>query len=207
MLPSRLSRLGLQLLSVGLLGIAMASSLSAQRGALTRPRNLGELIGQSAVILRGHVVSARAEPHPELTNLWTIVVTLRVREVLKGEAGSTFTFRQFIWDIRDRYDAAGYRKGQELLLLMNPPTRYGLSSPAGLEQGRFRILRDREGRETAVNGHGNAGLFRDLGQQLTRKHIGLTPQLSALVREQPSGPLSLESLRDLILRLSAVNLN
>jgi hypothetical protein len=139
------------------LPFVLSSPLYAQRGALTRSRNLGELVSQSAVILRGNVISARAEPHPDLTNLWTVVVTLQVRETLKGEAGPTFTFRQFIWDIRDRYDAAGYRKGQDLLLLMNPPTRYGLSSPAGLEQGRFRIQRDGAGRETAVNGHGNAG--------------------------------------------------
>ena len=118
-------------LGLVLFGLTSARPLLAQRGALTRSRNLGELVSQSAVILRGHVVSVRAEPHPELTNLWTIVVTLRVREVLKGDAGPTFTFRQFIWDIRDRYDAAGYRKGQELLLLMNPTTRYGLSSPVG----------------------------------------------------------------------------
>jgi len=193
-------------LGLVLLGLTSARPLLAQRGALTRSRNLGELVSQSAVILRGHVVSVRAEPHPELSNLWTIVVTLRVREVLKGDAGPTFTFRQFIWDIRDRYDAAGYRKGQQLLLLMNPVTRYGLSSPAGLEQGRFRIRRDRDGRELAVNGHGNANLFRDLQQQLTRKRIELAPQAANLIQQHPSGPLPLDGLRDMIQQLRSVNL-
>ena len=193
-------------LGLVLLGLTSARPLLAQRGALTRSRNLGELVSQSAVILRGHVVSVRAEPHPELSNLWTIVVTLRVREVLKGDAGPTFTFRQFIWDIRDRYDTAGYRKGQQLLLLMNPVTRYGLSSPAGLEQGRFRIRRDRDGRELAVNGHGNANLFRDLQQQLTRKRIELAPQAASLIQQHPSGPLPLDGLRDMIQQLRSVNL-
>lgn len=193
--------------SIGILLVfVMATPLNAQRGAMTRTRNLGELVAQSSVILRGNVVNARVGPHPELTNLFTLVITLRVREVLKGDAGPTFTFRQYIWDIRDRYDLAGYKKGQVLLLLMNPPTRYGLSSPAGLEQGRFRILRDQEGRERAVNGHGNAGLFRDLEQQLTRKRIGLSPQLSALVKQSLPGPLALESLRGLIRELGAANL-
>ena len=45
------------------------------------------------------VVSVRMEKHPELTNLDTVVVTLRVRETLKGQAGETFTFRQYVWDL------------------------------------------------------------------------------------------------------------
>lgn len=194
-----------QALSAILFLFIVAGPLKAQRGALTRSRNLSELVGQSAAILRGHVVSARVEPHPELANLWTVVVTLRVEEVLKGDVGSTFTFRQFIWDIRDRYDAAGYKKGQGLLLLMNRPTRYGLSSPAGLEQGRFRVLRDGEGRETAVNGHGNAGLFRDLDRQMARMRISLPPQLATLVKQHRSGPIPLDSLRDLIRQVGAVS--
>lgn len=83
--------------------------------------------------MRGHVVSARVEPHPEFQNLRTVVVTFQVEEVLKGQADETVTFRQFIWDIRDRYNAAGYRKGQYLLLLMTKPSPYGLSSPVGLD--------------------------------------------------------------------------
>lgn len=179
--------------------------ISAQRGALTRPRDLGQLVEQSALIVRGHVVSARVEPHPELIHLATVVVKFRVQETLKGQPDTDFTFRQYIWDIRDRYDAAGYRKGQEFLLLMNPPTRYGLSSPAGLEQGRFRITRDAQGKRLAVNGHSNAALFRDLEPQMTRKRIGLPPHLSTMVREPTAGPVPLSDLEDLIRSLAAVN--
>jgi len=90
--------------------------LSAQRGAITLPQNLNELVDEAAVIVRGQVLSARVEPHPDLKGLFTVVATLRVDETLKGNPGPIFTFRQFIWDVRDRYDAAGYRKGQHLLL-------------------------------------------------------------------------------------------
>src|SRR5688572_16742314 len=103
----------------------------AQRGAMTVPRNLDQLTDRAADILRGTVVKAHVEKHPQLTNLDTVVVTLRVRETLKGQASGTYSFRQYIWDVRDRYDNAGYRKGQDLLLLMIAPSRYGLSSPAG----------------------------------------------------------------------------
>lgn len=191
-------RLACLLGCLGLLLWLPVSSAQAQRGAIVMPRNLSELVDQAATIVRGHVISARVEPHPELTGIYTVVVTLQVEEVLKGEAGATFTFRQFIWDIRDRYDAAGYRKGQHLLLLMNAPTQYGLSSPCGLDQGRFRILRDPQGHEFAVNGHANAGLFKDMAPELAKKGVQLTPALSTLVTEHRKGPIMLKDLEDIV---------
>jgi len=182
---------------------ALPTPLAAQRGALVQPRNLGELVSQSSTILRGSILSTKVEPHPELGNLTTLVITLRVRETLKGEAGATFTFRQFIWHVRDRYDAAGYRKGQDVLLLLNPVTRYGLTSPAGLDQGRFRISRDAMGREAAVNGRGNAGLFRGLPEELKSKRLKAAPHLSALIDQQLPGPIALQDLRELVRNLGA----
>ena len=187
------------------LTLLLASPLAAQRGALTLPRSLDQLVDQAATIIRGHVVSARVERHPTLTNLHTIVVTLRVQQTFKGQAGQTFTFRQYIWDVRDRFDAAGYRKGQHLLLLMNPPTRYGLSSPAGLGQGRFRILVDRQGREYALNGHANAGLFRQMSQRLEKSGRTLQPSLAQLADQHRSGPVQLDDLQNFIRTLARTN--
>ncbi len=187
------------------LALLLVSPLAAQRGALTLPRSLDQLVDQAATIIRGHVVSARVERHPTLTNLHTIVVTLRVQQTLKGQAGQTFTFRQYIWDVRDRFDAAGYRKGQHLLLLMNPPTRYGLSSPAGLGQGRFRILRDAQGREYALNGHANAGLFRQMAPRLEKRGLPLPPAMARMVTQHRAGPVQLDELQDLIRTLTRTN--
>ena len=64
----------------------------------------------------------------QLQNLTTVVVTIRVLETLKGTPAPTLIFRQFIWDIRDKYDLAGYRKGQDLLLLLNADSAYGLTA-------------------------------------------------------------------------------
>lgn len=179
-----------------------AAPIGAQRGAVTVPQNLGQLVDEAAVIVRGHVVSARFEPHPQLQGLATVVVTLQVQETLKGSVGSTYTFRQFIWDVRDRYDLAGYRKGQQLLLLMTKPSSYGLSSPVGLEQGRFRILTDAAGNQVAVNGRANAGLFRDLAPVLRSKGARLSPRQAALVTAPAPGPAPLDELRDLIRQLA-----
>jgi hypothetical protein len=128
------------------------------------------------------VLSAKAEPHPELRGLQTIVVTLRVSERLKGNSPDIYTFRQYIWDIRDRYNTAGYRKGQHLLLMMNKPSRYGLTSTTGLEQGRFTIRGDAAGTTFAVNGRGNVGLFSNIEPQLQQRKIRVSAGAGKMIR-------------------------
>ena len=116
--------------------------LAAQRGHLTVSRNLDFLVSQAATIVEGSVVGWSVAKHERFTNLDILSVTIQVKDVLKGEAGETLTFRQHISDIRDRWDGAGYRKGQKVLLLINQVNRYGLTSTSGVQQGRFRIRRD-----------------------------------------------------------------
>lgn len=181
-----------------LLACVVAAPVWAQHGALTVPRNLDQLTDRAADIVRGTVISARVEKHPEFTNLDTVVVTLRVRETLKGAAQGTYTFRQYIWDIRDTHDAAGYRKGRDMLLLMIAPSQYGLSSPAGMDQGRFRIARDRAGREIAVNGTGNMRLFDGLRAAADKEGIALSSSQMSLVAKPRKGPVELRELTALI---------
>jgi len=185
--------------------VLVAVPALAQRGARTIPRNLAELFDQSSQVVRGRVLQAHVEQHPQWDGLWTVVVTLRVEETFKGHATTSLTFRQFIWDARDRMDAAGYRKGQHLLLLLNPPTPLGLSSPAGLEQGRFRILLDASGREWAVNGAGNAGLLHNLGSALKRRRATLTPRVASIIAAEMPGHLELDDLREVLVQLGRQN--
>lgn len=181
-----------------LLACVVAVPVWAQRGALTVPRNLNQLTDRASDIVRGTVVSARVEKHPEFTNLDTVVVTLRVRETLKGQAQGTFTFRQYIWDIRDAQDAAGYAKGQDMLLLLIAPSAHGLSSPAGMDQGRFRIERDRSGREMALNGTGNARLFEGLSAAAEKEGVAFTSKQTSLVAQHRKGPVEVGALTALI---------
>jgi hypothetical protein len=169
----------------------------AQRGAMTVPRNLDQLTDRAQDIVRGTVVDARVEKHPELDALDTIVVTLRVRDTLKGAAQGTFTFRQYIWDVRDRYDAAGYRKGQDVLLFMIAPSRHGLSSPAGMQQGRFHIRRDAAGREVAVNGSGNVRLFEGL-RDPAKLGVALSARQAGLAAKHRRGPVAVDELSAMV---------
>ncbi|MGH7176426.1 MAG: hypothetical protein ACREJC_03510 [Tepidisphaeraceae bacterium] len=184
------------------IALLLAAPVSAQQSALTVPRNLAQLVERSAVIVRGNVISARIEKHPELTALDTLVVTLRVQDTMKGTAGDTFTFRQYVWDIRDRISGVGYKKGQDVLLMMIAPSRYGLSSPAGVEQGRFRIERDAAGREYAVNAHNNRQLFQGVGAQMSMAGITPSPAASSLLAKHHSGQVELRELTTLIRQLA-----
>jgi hypothetical protein len=190
---------------VASLTVIGAASTAGQRSAITAPRNLAEMVDEADLIIRGHVTSTRVEPHPQFPALWTAVVTLQVDETLKGQPSESYTFRQFIWDSQDRVDAAGYQKGGQLLLLLLKPNVQGLSSPAGLEQGRFQLQPDSSGKLFATNGRNNVGLFNGVTQQARIKGARLAPRAIALASEPPKGPVALEDLRDLIRQLAGTN--
>ena len=181
-----------------LLLTAAPQATQAQRGALTVARGLDQLTQESELIVHGSVKSAKVEPHPQFPNLMTVLVSFDVQDTLKGSAKKSIEFRQYVWDIRDQQDKAGYRKGEELLLLLGPVSKYGLTSPVGLEQGRFRVLRDSSGQANAVNGRGNAGLFQQTEGRAQARGIKLSARQSALLRQQQPGPVALSDLKDAI---------
>jgi hypothetical protein len=170
----------------------------SQDSALTLPRNLGELVGESQVVVQGSVTSVALEPHAQLKNLMTVVVTVQVEEALKGQPGTVYTFRQAVIHPRDQRQKMGYQPGQHVLLLVMKPSQYGLTSTAGLNQGRFRIEAGADGKLQATNGAGNLGLFRGLNQHVQTRGLHLTPEAQALATRTEGGPVPLEQLKSLI---------
>ncbi len=187
-----------KVLAAVLLLACLSAPAQAQRGAQTRPRALDQLAQEAELIVRGQVVSTRVEPHPQLKNLMTVVVSMDVQETLKGRSQKRIQFRQYIWDIRDQLDAAKYLKGENLILMLGPVSPYGLTSPVGLEQGRFRVQRDSSGQPVAVNGRGNLGLFAATEQRARAQGLTLPPRTAALVRQAHPGPVRLADLEEAI---------
>jgi hypothetical protein len=189
------------LLLFALVVVGALVNAEAQRGAITVPRNLSQLTARAATVVQGRVSFAREEPHPRYHNLRSVVVTVLVEDVWKGAAGKSLTFRQFIWDPRDSADRAGYREGQELVLFLNHQTSAGFTSPVGLEQGRFRVLRDSAGATVVVNGANNNGLFDGM------QEIATAPQFSPRARRAMApkqlGPVPLDVLKELVRGFSA----
>lgn len=180
-----------------------ALQLLAQSRAYTAPADLDEIVQQAQTIVVGHVVSATVEPHPQFPNLQTVLITMKVEKVLKGEASSPFVFRQFIWDARDISPAssAGYHKAEEIILFLNAQSAYGLTSPVGLDQGRFRIQRDAAGNLTVVNGRSNVGLSSNVAARAHARGLTLSKSASALLTKS-KGPVPLQAFEDLVQTLA-----
>jgi hypothetical protein len=86
--------------------------------------------------------------------------------------------------------------GGEVLLFLNRPTPIGLTSPVGLEQGRFRVAKSSTGKSLAVNGNGNSGLFNGLIESGALDPSKLSAQSRSEVRDFKQGAISLSALKE-----------
>jgi hypothetical protein len=150
------------LLAVLLVSILIAAPLRAQ--LLVMPVDLTYLSQRADVIVHGRVVDVVNEGMPGYANIPTVKVTLAVDEMMRGPEGGTYTFREVSVGIRARMGRKAYRTGQELLLFLTAPSKLGLSSPVGIEQGRFHVTRDPRSSPLVVNEQSNIGLFRNVAQ-------------------------------------------
>jgi len=195
------SRFPLPLLKA-FVGILLLAGVTApafpQSNAVTLPRNLSQLVAESDSVVQGRVTSVSLEPHPQLRNLLMVVVTIQLEETLIGQSTGVYTFSQAAIDKRDQQQKMGYHVGQHLLLLMIRPSVYGLTSPAGIQQGRFELVRGADGKLLAVNGIANAGLFRDMDLQLKGLRAQVSERTVELFDGQKSGPLPVEDLKTVI---------
>ncbi len=184
-------------IGVAVVCTCLLSMAHAQQATAAIHRNIAALTDEAATVIHGKVISATVEPDPGFANITTVLVTMSVQDVLKGSAEKTFTFRQVVWDFRERSNAAGYAKGQEMLLFLRPPSRYGLTSPAGLQQGRFIVQRVAAGRAMAINGAGNQGLLDNLEQGARVRGVVL-PAVSEKLKLKSGNPLDLDGLKQIV---------
>ena len=151
-------------------GLILAAAAGAARASQVAVVNLATMTRQADRVFRGVCVSARSGL--DARGLPVSEYLFRNFETLAGTAPTTVTVRQYGLLREDRTTLCPgylpriegmpeYRVGSEYLLFLNPTSALGLTSPIGLEQGRFHVLRDRQGRMLAVNGAGNANLFVD----------------------------------------------
>lgn len=169
----------------------------AQTGARTVTRSLDQLTSEAHVIVRGHVVSTKLEPHPQLRNLMTVVVSIDVTKTYKGQPSRSLVFRQFVWDLQPDHAAAQYRKGDDVILFLGPVSEYGLTSPVGLGQGLFRVSVDQKGQTMALNGQGNWGLLRGLAERAKAAGVPLSAR-ALLIARQSKGPIRVKDLEEMI---------
>ena len=186
---------------VALAAILAASPLQAQFMVL--PVNLAYLTQRAGIIVQGRVTEVRYESLPGYPNIPTVEVTLSVEKMVRGPAGSTYTFREILLGRQAKTGKQGYLVGQRLFLFLPAPSRYGLSSPVGIEQGRFHIAREPSGSETVANEWGNAGLFKNVDQDASKAGAQLTTSQLRVATVQ-RGPVALDDFVSLVRRLTSL---
>lgn len=163
------------------------------------PRTVVELIDLSEYIITGEVIGlsdgfdVQGVPYTE--------VTIDVSESLKGNVGSTYTFRQFgLMQPRELPNGQTYlgvspegwprfKSGEKVLLFLYKAAELtGLRTTVGLFQGKFVEVKG--GFENPI---ANRGLFKDVQVQ-----EGLLNEAEAKMLRTPSGPVAPEVLRSFV---------
>jgi len=179
-------------------------SCALQAQFLVKQVNLAYLTQRADVIVHGHVTEVVHETLPDYPNLYTIRVTLSVDDMMRGPAGKTYTFREILVGLRTKEGKQNYQTGQHLLLFMPSPSKYGLSSPIGHEQGRFHIFQNDSGSSMVINETANVGLFNNVALAASSAGQKLTPnQLNVAATKR--GPVQLNDFVSLVKNLSSLS--
>jgi hypothetical protein len=99
-----------------------------------------------------------------------------------------------------KYSTAEYQVGQELVLFLYPESQYGLTSPVGAGQGRFRVLRDASGGALIVNEAGNRGLFENVAASAKQSGVTLSGAEQRMLARP--GPVELSTFLGLAKRFA-----
>lgn len=129
-------------------------------------------------------------------------VTLEVERGVKGNGQGRLTFKM-LGDQRAVPEKGlgiegvpRFAVGEELVLFLYGESRSGLTSPVGFGQGKFSVVRDKEGRAVATNAFGNRHLFEGLPEDAKEKLQGRQERWKGEVGIPP------EVLLDLVTRLA-----
>jgi hypothetical protein len=164
-------------MNIGLVGLCLfLMSASAFATMQQRESNIVELVGKSDLILRGTVKSVADGIDP--SGFPYTQITIHVAEVIRGEVGTEYTFRQFGL-LKPRSMGNGmmnlmvtpagwttYAQGEEAILFLNRRAKFtGLQTTVGLAHGKFKVSS-----AGASNDANNSGLF---------SHVKVEPSLLA----------------------------
>ena len=117
-----------------LLAAAAVLYLAGHAGALSvRALALDELVARADRIVHAECVGVA--PLTPRGSVPVVEITLAVEETLKGEAGERLIIRQLAGVLPT------CRPGDEVVLFLHAPSRAGLTSPVGMDQGYLRVVR------------------------------------------------------------------
>jgi hypothetical protein len=202
---SHMTTRGFRCLFLARLAVLMAilGAWPLQAQFLVLPVNLAYLTQRADIIVQGRVTDVRYEGMPGYANVPTVEVTLAVEKMVRGPEDSTYTFREMLIGVQPKAGKQAYQVGQRLFLFLLTPSRYGLSSPIGFEQGRFHIAGDSGGGEMVANELSNAGLFKNVPEAASRAGTQLSSSEMRTATVQ-RGPVPLDDFVALVRRLTSL---
>ncbi|RJP22186.1 MAG: hypothetical protein C4527_22095 [Candidatus Omnitrophota bacterium] len=127
--------------------------------------SFADIVEHSETMIHGIVMKIESRRDEKIGAVCTYT-TIRVIDVLKGSVDAKeYTYKQFggvdkMTGIEWMSPSIMIQPGEEVVLCLYPPSRWGLSSPVGFSQGVFSVKEDRETREkTLDNGMAKSVLF------------------------------------------------
>ena len=162
--------------------VLLLAGFTGQLGATQiRRLNLEQMTERAATIFTGVCTDIHVERDPNVG--WVSVATFDVLRSVKGRLAATTTVRLVGGqaDLEPRSTSiAGmpsFHRGDEVVLFLYGTSTVGLTSPVGLGQGSFTVVRDKLGKKLAINAFGNERLLEGVSST-TRGRLGAAGAVS-----------------------------
>jgi len=181
---------------LAIIPVCMSLLLWCQQAAATSvlPVSLQRMATTAVVIFHGRVTSNEVKLDPVSGRVATFT-TFEVIELIKGNAGSTYTIKQIGGQLPGSkvrqviHGVPEFSLGDEHVVFLPKASSLGFASPIGLSQGKFDI-RELNGETIVSNGRPLAALPRNTqaaGSQNTPAAIQLSqPPASIAIPDQPA---------------------
>ncbi|MFA6469223.1 MAG: hypothetical protein WCW35_10005 [Bacteroidota bacterium] len=149
-----------------LLALLVAATVSfAQR---TIPLNLEQLVKNAGSIVDATVV--KTETGKDATSgLLVTWITLHVNENFYGAENEQYTFKQYGGEADGiaHYPAhmPRFTIGERTILFLNAPSKIGMQSPVGLQQGKFIVAAAGTGKFKVLNVTKNPSLYKGISSR------------------------------------------
>lgn len=155
-------RVGLQKITrcFGFVALLFLAAGFEGRATSVRAMEIDEVVRAAGQIFYGRVTTVRTGVVPGMDVPYT-EYTFEVSEWVRGGSGQTVTIRQ----VGSGRGAAvpglpSYKKGQEVVLCLHAPSRIGLTSPVGIQQGYYPVVRQVGGERAVQLGSMSASVGR-----------------------------------------------
>ncbi len=185
--------------------VVICFASGALMGTTVRPLSLQQITSSAKTVFYGTCL--KAEPVEDTgRGLPVVEYTFQVKQAIKGVSeGQTFVFRQ----LRSGDDGLGgvqgvpsYRPGEQYMLFLHGKSARGQTSPVGLQQGTFKLIKTPDGKTGLVNRLNNRNLTYGLSDAVAAD-FGLSSQEYEMLKRQ--GAIPLDSFTSIVNRMMRLN--